>query len=465
MIQLVCPQCENTLSLCYQREDFNGIYGLLKCECRIHPIIADIPILFWEYPQGSVEVFESITFNIKKGECKHAFLEMCEHCRHKLPKKKQNLFRRGLKKIGKNIFRFNDQKVRSKDKAAFKAFLLTKPENHTSEDLIDFYFLNFGYHNMDARDYFLYRFSQPRHLVSLSLMNTLFINKCSILDLACGMGHLTRGLRNLNSRCKIVGLDRDFFLLYIARHSIAKGIDFVCAYADNDLPFNHGKFDGIVCNNAFHFFLNKKHCAEELDRITKLDGRIILSSIRHKEYKASITNRTDSIKNYMNLFNFSDVNILSDSDILCDYLNKRGPNLTQSINAMEASGKAFISLVANKKKSQEIPLIVFKQYPHAFGKLHVNPLYRIRKIEKDSKSIIFALRFPSQSYENENVLMKRYLPKLVKIPINILQSSNKNSILRDLLIAQCVLIELPSSYVKNVCAYPTYLISHLILFV
>ena len=86
----------------------------------------------------------------------------------------------------------------------------------TACDLFDLYFRKSGLKMMHAYDYFVFRFGQPRHLVSLSLASLIRQPNKPILDLACGFGHLTRSLVQQAEGQQVIGVDRNFFGLYVA---------------------------------------------------------------------------------------------------------------------------------------------------------------------------------------------------------------------------------------------------------
>jgi SAM-dependent methyltransferase len=136
-----------------------------------------------------------------------------------------------------------------------------------------------GWYKQELMNYFMYRFAQPRHLVALSLASVLTQHRGAVLDVACGVGHLTHYLSSPPHSLPVVGLDRNFFQLYIARNYVAPSADFICCPADGPLPFATEAFGGVLCSDAFHYFLEKQRCADELQRIVAADGSIVITRV------------------------------------------------------------------------------------------------------------------------------------------------------------------------------------------
>jgi len=95
-----------------------------------------------------------------------------------------------------------------------------------------------------------------------------------VLDLACGTGELERKLLNVHSDLKIVGVDISEKMLDVARLKLPN-LEFVKASAIA-LPFPDHKFDMVVTVSAFHYFDHPLDTLEEIRRILKPQGRLII---------------------------------------------------------------------------------------------------------------------------------------------------------------------------------------------
>lgn len=95
-----------------------------------------------------------------------------------------------------------------------------------------------------------------------------------VLDIACGTGELERMLLNIHPDLKIVGVDISEKMLDVARLKLPN-LEFVKASASS-LPFPDHNFDIVVTVSAFHYFENPGEVLEEIRRILKPKGKLIV---------------------------------------------------------------------------------------------------------------------------------------------------------------------------------------------
>jgi len=99
----------------------------------------------------------------------------------------------------------------------------------------------------------------------------------SILDIACGTGELT--LKIANHGCESYGIDLSPDAINQSKkNSDREGIrcDFQIANAEN-LPFSNGQFDKVISNCALEHFQNDIKALEEMNRVLKENGELVLS--------------------------------------------------------------------------------------------------------------------------------------------------------------------------------------------
>ncbi len=96
----------------------------------------------------------------------------------------------------------------------------------------------------------------------------------NVLDIACGTGELERMILNVYPNLKIVGVDISEKMLDMAQLKLPQ-LEFVKASASS-LPFPDYNFDIVVIVSAFHYFENPVEVLEEIRRILKPKGRLIV---------------------------------------------------------------------------------------------------------------------------------------------------------------------------------------------
>ncbi len=415
MENLVCPCCEKRLVLEESHGSDIGDFGILKCDCYEYPMVSGIPIIVRKKLYNSDSSLKDISALIKRKQFREAFFDLILSCVKNSPGSDLLIHSipwvRKIPRVKRVCRRIN---INRRRKSA-KEFLLRLPKSATAREIIDFYFAYFGNQNRDARDYFYYRFGQPRHLVALSLASTITGTQ-PIIDLACGMGHITRGISNMYPGNEVIGLDRDYFLLYIAKHFIAPNASFICCDADAPLPFKSSLAAGVLCVNSFHFLSNKELCAKELTRIIHDDGMIAIAALRHSFFKVKTPNIALPPEGYLKLFPEREKILVADREILNDYISCKGPDLSGQLPLADAKKEPLISIIVSNSRALFKEHGMFCKFPHQYGTLSINPLYT-RESTKDNSGAgeTYSLRFPSEFYRKDNPEMAGYLPETIKI--------------------------------------------------
>ena len=108
-----------------------------------------------------------------------------------------------------------------------------------------------------------------------------------ILDLGCGPGTLAITLAQNYSQTKIYGVDLSEKTLLLAREVIfSLGLNDVIALEKGDiedLPFSDNFFDVVLSQAVINLVPRKKLAFEEISRVTKPNGRIVISDCIKKE--------------------------------------------------------------------------------------------------------------------------------------------------------------------------------------
>lgn len=92
---------------------------------------------------------------------------------------------------------------------------------------------------------------------------------CLVLDNGCGVGYLS----NFIPKNQIVGFDISSRMLYHAKCRM----DLLVRGDSQRLPFKNMSFDTIICRGILHHLPNSSLCIQEMKRILKPGGKIILT--------------------------------------------------------------------------------------------------------------------------------------------------------------------------------------------
>jgi SAM-dependent methyltransferase len=92
-----------------------------------------------------------------------------------------------------------------------------------------------------------------------------------VVDLGCGSGVFTHVLQKRGYRC--AGIDLSPKLIEIARTNYS-GIDFQVGDIEH-LPFEDGRFDGVLLSGVLHHLPDRSRCAAEVLRILRPGGAFV----------------------------------------------------------------------------------------------------------------------------------------------------------------------------------------------
>jgi SAM-dependent methyltransferase/uncharacterized protein YbaR (Trm112 family) len=426
MLDLHCPYCGGRLDRALSA---NG-YGVLACACNRYPVIAGIPVLR-RHAARTVALRHIITL-IERGDHHEALLTMlaasvsfeAAPARCEVP---------GLSRWR----RFRAQRARAVWRARMDR-LLTSGDRLTLTALLDLGYRAIPTPRPSAYDYFVYRRMQPRYLVALSLISLIRTPTEPLLDLGCGVGHMTAAL--LHRGQPVIGIDRNFFSLFVAQQCVAPIAHFICYGLDAALPFaERARVAAAVFADGFHYVENKITVIREVRRGLGDNGVMILASTRN----AAVPHKPDGwplcVEDYRQLMADLPHCLLPDADVLAAYWERRLPPLVTSADRVAAA--PTVSVVASRRAAlfREQPSH-FTVWPHAEGRCEINPLYvpeadgaggwRLRR------------RFPSARYAHDYPEMADYLPVHATISAEALASLTGDGHTPEIkrLIAQGVLV-------------------------
>lgn len=98
-----------------------------------------------------------------------------------------------------------------------------------------------------------------------------------ILDVACGTGALEELIVRENPSQEMIGTDISQNMLNVAKRKLAAYPSVVFFRTGAcDLPFVDDTFDLVVCANSFHYFDNPVASLQQMKRVLKRGGRLIV---------------------------------------------------------------------------------------------------------------------------------------------------------------------------------------------
>ena len=160
-----------------------------------------------------------------------------------------------------------------------------------------------------------------------------------ILDLGCGTGNISFKLANLG--CDVIGIDISEKMLAQAKSKTVKGSGSVKFLKMNgkNMEFEDNSFDAVISMTAFEFIYNPKIVYNEMKRVVKPSGNIIIGTIQkdgswEKLYSSDICKGTAyekaEFKSKDDLINLDKENVIEVEE--CLYI---APGLEESIYTLE----------------------------------------------------------------------------------------------------------------------------------
>jgi SAM-dependent methyltransferase/uncharacterized protein YbaR (Trm112 family) len=446
---LRCPSCHGSFhSTTTGATTAVNDYDILFCRCSQYPVVDGIPIIKKGIIGTARQTADEVISLIRAGRRHEALLSMIMP----RPPGSPALAPTWLKTLPaiKGINRLKAYThawfLRSwRERTA--ALLDQSGDDVTVSDLLDCYFRQSGARNDDIYVYFAFRFGQPRHLVALSFVNLVHLPQRPILDLCCGLGHITRSLVQQSGAQPVIGLDRSFFGLYVAKTRIAPEAKYVCAEASQPLPFPDRTFSAVFCVDGFHTVMNKAATIQRLKRITEEEGLIVLVASRNAQVENPYSCEPLTPEGYQALVADMPHCLVADRDVLTAYLQRKGPPLAHSASAERLVNEPLLSVVAAHRREVFRDHGFFPDWPHAEGRLRLNPLFVEAERDQHGKALL-RRAFPSAYYEQENPEYNLYLPENVVVDSDVLRDvgAGRRTPAMEPLITQCVVVGMPEGY-------------------
>lgn len=451
MDDLQCPWCHAPLEAIALGR-FQAGDDVLRCACSAYPVVAGIPIIRRGEVGNAGESVADLVRWIEAGDRPRALQALLIPPEPASPTLAQDWIQALPELPGFRRFKYqaHAQAWRAaRVQAADYIAELDDPSLFAS-DFLDYYFRRVGRGRENAYDYFVYRFGQPRHLAALAFVSLIDRAAAPVLEVGCGCGHLTASLILQAHGETVIGIDHNFYVLFVAKRWVAPEAQYVNCSADVDLPFRSDMFSHVFSSDAFHYLHDKAGCARELKRVTQRHGMIMLVAMRNRWVPVASAGEPLTPQDYADLFAEWPHRLIVDADVLHRYLQRQGPPLAASAPREHLDQAAFLSLVASHDEMLFRNYGPFMHWPHGEGRLQLNPLYQAEPVPP-SGIVQLRRRFPSAFFEGDHAEAKIYLPEAITVDATTwseVQCGQRSPAVEQL-IDQCVVLGLPDHF------YPT----------
>jgi demethylmenaquinone methyltransferase/2-methoxy-6-polyprenyl-1,4-benzoquinol methylase len=114
-----------------------------------------------------------------------------------------------------------------------------------------------------------------------------------VLDVGCGTGYTTEGILERLAHGEVVGIDLTPQQLKKAVRKLkSRGVVLFLRGDAENLPFRKNVFDAVVSIGAMEYFPNPKQATQEMARVVKLGGRVVVGAPEVRWFKKAGINRS-----------------------------------------------------------------------------------------------------------------------------------------------------------------------------
>ena len=159
----------------------------------------------------------------------------------------------------------------------------------------------------------------------------------NVLDVGCGTGEILNTIKNIYPAVSLYGIDISEEMLKKSKEKLLNTAELSLGDAEH-LPYEHGKFDLLMCTDSFHHYPNPQKAMEEFHRVLKTDGHILLVDFW----------KPFPVRQLMNIFipfsNEGDVKVYSKKEII-SFLSYSG---FQNIEYQKVNNSSYL-VIAKKQ--------------------------------------------------------------------------------------------------------------------
>ena len=398
---LVCPATGGGLRLeCCAGAGDAVEFGLLHGDLRSYPLIGGIPVF-----AGDTGPLVELVRQGRYGDA----ITRAAYGHLTWSRMREGLG--GLAPVlgrGKRLVRAVDRHLQNRELRRGAPLVVGAEAGPPGVEALEHAYLRARHPNPHGFDYFTKRVGTPRYLVALALLESIPATSGRVLDVGCGLGHLTWAAGQRSPAADTVGVDTEFLSLLYAQARVSPSSAFVCADA-RWLPFRTGRFALAVSSDVLPYVTEKRAVLQEMGRVLTPEGTLLLTALRNRLAAHVHGGEPLSPEGWRGIVDHLEHRVYADAEVLDAYLQRRAPTPVPVTGVADAQ---TLSIVASR-----LPLVAeegFEQWPHARGSLAVHPLLGVSRT-LPCGGVEYVRRFPSPSYERDHPLLATYLPERVTL--------------------------------------------------
>ena len=159
----------------------------------------------------------------------------------------------------------------------------------------------------------------------------------NVLDVGCGTGEILNTIKNRYPAVSLYGIDISEEMLKKAKEKLLNTAELSLGDAEC-LPYENDYFDLLICSDSFHHYPNPQKAIEELYRVLKPDGHLLITDFW----------KPFPVRQLMNIFipfsNEGDVKVYSKKEII-SFLSYSG---FQNIEYQKVNNSSYL-VIAKKQ--------------------------------------------------------------------------------------------------------------------
>lgn len=113
-----------------------------------------------------------------------------------------------------------------------------------------------------------------------------------VLDCGCGTGPMIQLLHEKYPDKHYVGLDLTPEMIHVAQAKKLSNTEFLVGDSEN-LPFEEGSFDAVICANSFHHYPNPQAFFNSAYRVLRKGGRLVLRDYTSSNFMVWLMNHLE----------------------------------------------------------------------------------------------------------------------------------------------------------------------------